>query len=166
MLRFDSSWRQEDTRSASVLVSFDVGEPMEVLVFDLDSGSGNFKNHAPNDTVVAPLQNPEGAEAVVLTFGYLDAGNNWWWAIDNIRLTSAVLPSAAPLIVLPLIPGQEPPQINAFSVNEDGSITIEYRATLQGSETVGGPYQPVNGASSPFTVNPGAGPAIRFYIAR
>ena len=28
---------------------------------------------------------PAGAENVVFTFGYTEAGNNWWWAIDNIE---------------------------------------------------------------------------------
>jgi len=24
---------------------------------------------------------------MVLTFGLFDAGNDWWWAIDNIEVT-------------------------------------------------------------------------------
>ncbi|MGY8690420.1 MAG: hypothetical protein ACKVHP_22125, partial [Verrucomicrobiales bacterium] len=33
---------------------------------------------------------PAGAQAMVLSFGMFDAGNNWFWAIDNI----SILPSA------------------------------------------------------------------------
>jgi len=25
---------------------------------------------------------------MVITFGMLNAGNNWWWAIDNVKVTS------------------------------------------------------------------------------
>jgi len=149
-----------------VTASFDGGEAIEIVRFDSDPASDNFKDHAPNDTIWAPLQNPAGASTVVLTFGYLDAGNNWWWAIDNVRVSSTSVGSGVvpPIPPLPPIPGQG--GISSFAVNPDGSITLNYQGTLSGSSTADGPFEPVAGASSPFTVNPGAGGEAQFYIAR
>ncbi len=33
-----------------------------------------------------PLNNPAGAAIAVLRFRLSDAGNDWWWAIDNIEV--------------------------------------------------------------------------------
>jgi hypothetical protein len=35
------------------------------------------------------IDNPAGAKTMVLTFGLFDAGNDWWWAVDNILVTAA-----------------------------------------------------------------------------
>ena len=93
-LKFDSSWRPEfdsDYRqSAIITASFDGGEEIEVLLWLSDSSSPNFKPESlanENETVVINLDNPTWATSVVLTFGMFDAGNDWWWAIDNIQLT-------------------------------------------------------------------------------
>ena len=34
------------------------------------------------------LPDSAGAKSMVITFGYFDAGNDWWWAIDNIVVYS------------------------------------------------------------------------------
>ncbi|MCP4607343.1 MAG: LamG domain-containing protein, partial [Planctomycetes bacterium] len=47
------------------------------------------------------LDAPEGAKKVVLTFGLFDAGNDWWWAIDNIEVRGVVLDQG------PVDPGTE-----------------------------------------------------------
>lgn len=88
-LAFDSSWRQEDTQTASITVQFDSGAPIEVLRWE--SGGGDpafFKPDAVNETVAVELNNPAGAQEMVITFGMLDAGNDWWWAVDNIQVTA------------------------------------------------------------------------------
>ncbi len=164
ILVFDSSWRPEVQQTAVVTAAFDGGAPIEIVRFDSDPASANFKDHAPNDTIEALLQNPAGASTVVLTFGYLDAGNNWWWAIDNIRLTVATLPSGVTPPVPPLPPTGG--GITSYEVNADGSITIIYTGTLSASPTVDGPYLPIPGATSPITVDPGAGADSQFYIAQ
>ena len=93
-LTFDSTWRPEfdDSyhQSAIVTASFDGGEEVELLLWLSDSSSPNFKSESlahENETVVIDLDNPPWATSVVLTFGLFDAGNDWWWAIDNIKLT-------------------------------------------------------------------------------
>jgi len=54
-----------------------------------------------------------------------------------------------------------------FQVAADGTITLTYTGTLVSSDTVNGTYQPVPGATSPFTVKPKAGTkATTFYQAK
>jgi hypothetical protein len=42
--------------------------------------------------VVLSLEAPAGAKTMVLTFGLLNAGNDWWWSIDNVEVTPVVAP--------------------------------------------------------------------------
>jgi hypothetical protein len=91
-IQFDSSWRPEFDddyhQSANLTVSFDGGEPVELFRWVSDSGSPNFKGDATNETVFIEVDNPASASSMVLTFGLFDAGNDWWWAIDNILVTA------------------------------------------------------------------------------
>ncbi len=93
-LKFDSSWRPEFDgdyhQSAIITASFDGGEEIELALWLSDSSSPNFKPESlanENETVVINVDNPPWATSVVLTFGMFDAGNDWWWAIDNIQVT-------------------------------------------------------------------------------
>jgi hypothetical protein len=91
-LKFDSSWRPEFDdnyhQTASITASFNGLDPVEVLLWESDSTSPNFKDdNSTNETITVNLDNPPWATSVVLTFGLYDAGNDWWWAIDNIQLT-------------------------------------------------------------------------------
>ncbi|MGD1880614.1 MAG: Ig-like domain-containing protein [Kiloniellaceae bacterium] len=83
-LTFDSSWRQEDSQKAVLTVSYDGGESFEVLRFTSDPSDPDFKEDALNETISINLDNPEGASNAVISFGVIEAGNDWWWAIDNI----------------------------------------------------------------------------------
>ena len=96
VLSFDSSWRPEFDdnyhQSGNAVVSFDGGEPVELFEWLSDPGSPNFKGEAIDERAIVPLNNPEGAQSMVITIGMFDAGNDWWWAIDNIEVaTGAVL---------------------------------------------------------------------------
>jgi len=99
-LKFDSSWRPEYDdnyhQAASITASFDGGDPVIVLLWESDGASGNYHPYATNETVVVKLDNPEGARKVVLTFGLFDAGNDWWWAIDNVEVRG-VVPDQGPV---------------------------------------------------------------------
>jgi len=94
-LKFDSSWRPEFDdnyhQTANITASFDGGDPVEVMRWESDEASDNYKPYATNETVVIKLDNPEGAKKVILTFGLFDAGNDWWWAIDNVEVSGVVL---------------------------------------------------------------------------
>ncbi|MHC4586754.1 MAG: hypothetical protein ACYS3N_19670, partial [Planctomycetota bacterium] len=70
--------------------SFDGGEEIELLLWLSDSASPNFKDdNSTNETITVDLENPPGATSVVLKFGMFDAGNDWWWAIDNIEVNGS-----------------------------------------------------------------------------
>ena len=84
IVKFDSSWRPEGNQKAALLVSFDVGEFTQVLLYDSDASSPDFKPDAPNETVVLPISNPAGASSMTLRWELFDAVNNWWWAFDNV----------------------------------------------------------------------------------
>ncbi|HPC96783.1 MAG TPA: hypothetical protein PLU87_17695, partial [Sedimentisphaerales bacterium] len=90
-LRFDSSWRPEFDndyhQTAKITVSFDGGEPVEVLLWESDESSPNYKPYATNESVAVAIRKPEGAQNMVVTFGLVEAGNDWWWAIDNVQIT-------------------------------------------------------------------------------
>ncbi len=94
VLRFDSSWRDEfDSsyqQSGNITVSYDGGEPIEILRWLSDPDSPDFKDDAQNETIEIPLNNPEGAQTMEITWGMFDAGNDWWWAIDNIAVDADV----------------------------------------------------------------------------
>ena len=92
LLVFDSSWRPEYDdnyhQTANITASFNGEEPIEVLLWESDSSSPNYKNdNSTNETITVKLENPPWATNVVLTFGLFDAGNDWWWAIDNLKVT-------------------------------------------------------------------------------
>ncbi len=81
---FDSSWRPEDSQKAVLTVSYDGGAPVELLRFTSDPTDPDFKDDAVNETLSIDLDNPEGASSAVISFGVIEAGNDWWWAIDNV----------------------------------------------------------------------------------
>ena len=145
-LLFDSSWRPEyDSnyhQTANITVSFDGGEAIEVMRWESDSNSPNFHDHNTNESVAVALNNPAGASSMVVTFGYFDAGNDWWWAIDNVQIAAG---------------GGSGIAISA----EGGQIAITWESgALQTAPAVTGPWTPVDGASSPYTVDASQGQAF------
>lgn len=84
VLRYFSSWRDEDSMTGVVSVSFD-GGPFNVLkTYSSDPNSPDFVDDAPNAVVELPLNNPGGATSAQLRFELNDAINNWWFAVDGI----------------------------------------------------------------------------------
>lgn len=91
-IEFDSSWRPEfDSnyhQTANITASFNGGEPIEVLRWESDQSSANFKpDNSTNETIIVNVDNPPWATSVAFTFGYFEAGNDWWWAIDNVKIS-------------------------------------------------------------------------------
>jgi hypothetical protein len=84
VLKFDSAWNPEDVQKAIITVDYGSGES-EVLRWESVAGAF-FHDKQLNETVLVDLNNPAGATSMTLSFKYLDAGNNWYWAIDNIRI--------------------------------------------------------------------------------
>ena len=97
-LSFSSSWRDEccddgpadlNNQTATIRASFDGGANYsEILRWESDSSSPFFKNDATNESVTIDINNPTGAVDVILEFGLTNAGNDWWWAIDNVEVTA------------------------------------------------------------------------------
>ncbi len=106
---FDSTWRQEVTQEASLEVSYDGGEPVQLFHWNCESGSPDFHDTNYQEHIDIPLND---ADSVVLTFGYYNADNDWWWAIDNVKVTGAL----KAFDIDPL----------NFSGNEDDPITASY----------------------------------------
>ncbi len=92
VLNFDSGWRSEDTQTALITITYidasgtEVG-PTEILRWESDSSSPFFKPDALNETISLPLENPAGAQSMRLDFGMVEAGNDWYWVIDNLEVT-------------------------------------------------------------------------------
>lgn len=84
MLRYFSSWRDEENQTAVISVSFD-GGPFNVLkTYSSDPNSPDFVDDAPNAVVELALNNPGGAGTAQLRFELNQAINNWWFAVDTI----------------------------------------------------------------------------------
>ena len=87
VFRFHSSWRPEVVQTATIEATFDDGDAIEIMRWESEGGDAEFYHgHEVNETVNISINNPAGAKSVKLTIAYLDAGNNWWWAIDNLIL--------------------------------------------------------------------------------
>ncbi len=94
-------------------------------------------------------------------------------ADGNVALNYLMFLPFDPASVTPPLPpvpggGENLPAILGFETGADGSLTIQYEGTLSAGPSVVGPFEPVAGATSPFTVFPqGAGsPDAQFYIAQ
>ena len=117
-LTFDSSWRPEDNQKAVLTVSFDGGAPIELLRFTSDPSDPDYKPNATNESITLALANPEGATSAVISFGVVDGGNDWWWAIDNIVVEGTDSTGAAsgnPFA------GIDDPTTWNFTVQDDGT---------------------------------------------
>lgn len=103
-MSFDSSWRPEgfddgppnwpggpegeriNNQTAVITAQWDNGAEVEVFRWDSNSAGEFYKENAPNDAVLVPLQNPAGAQKLKLKIGMVEAANDWWWAFDNFAI--------------------------------------------------------------------------------
>ncbi len=104
---FHSSWQPEGNQKAELVARYNDPGSTEITVVSWDSDilspnyhADDFNNGAPapglnveNEAVFLPLVNPAGATEVDLEFRLFDAGNNWWWAIDNLSVFSGSSPA-------------------------------------------------------------------------
>lgn len=89
MLSFDSSWRPYANQTAIITASYDNGSPQDVLFWiSTPEDAPEYHDHMTNEKVTVPMNNPAGASSVVLSFELIEAGNDWWWAIDNVTITA------------------------------------------------------------------------------
>ena len=130
ILTYDSSWRKEP-QQGKVTVAYDGGDPVVLLELTPDTPTGY------DDTVTLPLNNPAGATSAVIAWDH-QGHNNWWWAIDNIKVAVDAGPEPAPALSI----------VN----NGDGTVTVTFEGRLQAAPTVNGPWADVEGAVSPQIV--------------
>ncbi len=76
-LRYTTHYRQEGGQQAQVLVSFGGGPDLVVKSYTADAV-------ARAETI--PLTVPAGVTSLRVKFRYFDAANNWYWAIDDVRV--------------------------------------------------------------------------------
>lgn len=79
-LQFTHLYRHGGTQRAEVLVSFDGGPPLAVLRFTADRISVAER---------LMLALPAGAQRMQVRLRLSEAGNDWFWAVDDLRVTRA-----------------------------------------------------------------------------
>ena len=86
-LQFDSSFRPYDDQTGEVFVSIDGGAFTSLLLLDTDNVLGGTSSlERVNEMVELEFQVSADATDVAFAFNMRDAGNDWWWAIDNLSL--------------------------------------------------------------------------------
>lgn len=90
LLEFDSSWRPEDAQRARLVAQTQTGAEDSLLEWTSTPGP-LFKPDATNERIALPLSADLTRSGLMLRFEILDAGNDWWWAIDNLTITGRCL---------------------------------------------------------------------------
>jgi hypothetical protein len=88
-VRFASSWRAEDDQFVLMRVSYNGGEPVEVLRWESDPNSPNFKADNIAENVQVNLNLPGGTNTLSVSFFY-SGSDDWWWAVDNVEIAGNV----------------------------------------------------------------------------
>lgn len=83
VLAFDSTWMPHADMTATVTVRYDTGEQATVLTWSSAPGTDQ-KPAAQDERVRVALNHPHDASSAVITFRLSNAGNDWYWAIDNL----------------------------------------------------------------------------------
>ena len=87
-IAFDSSYRPEGEQIGVLDVSFDGGATFtNLLTLDNDTSGGANSLERANEAVSIDVSNPTSGTAI-FRFGMTNAGNNWWWAFDNVVVTA------------------------------------------------------------------------------
>lgn len=107
-LGFASHYRQEAAQKAEVTVSFDGGAPVKVLSLGPNSSDANGGSDAQNTFYSLGVDVPAGARTMTVDWRLFDAGNNWFWAIDDVRAADAPIPTPPiPAPDVPIPPGPD-----------------------------------------------------------
>ncbi|TFC26584.1 metallophosphoesterase [Cryobacterium sp. TMT1-3] len=87
-VRWDNSYRHEAGQSAEAFLEFDNGDHVTLAAWGDGSPEMDDINSHRDGVVTVPV----GAKSATVKFHYT-AGNNWWWAIDNVQI-DAILGNA------------------------------------------------------------------------
>src|SRR5262249_9926891 len=130
---FDSSFRPENPgeHDAVVDVSFDNGATWTTLLHYTTENSGGVGSlMRVNEHLTLTPTVPAGATAGQFRFGYLNAGNNWWWGIDNVAITRDTATNAGLKAVKVSDPGH-----GSVVLNADGSFTYAANTGYTGTDS-------------------------------
>jgi len=90
-ISFDSHYRQEAPQQVSLTVTNSSGEIIEMLLhYSSDSGSDNDSGDVLNQWLSFIVETDE--DEIYFQWEMYDAGNNWYWAIDNVTIQSQTPP--------------------------------------------------------------------------
>ena len=119
---FNSSWRPEDFQKASLTAVYDdpSNTRVELLRYESEEIILDTSTPDPTDTIPNPFYKPDATNEIVnisliddtanggsdfsipanassfqLEFLVFDAGNDWWWAFDNLQVFAGNAPSAS-----------------------------------------------------------------------
>ncbi len=125
---FDSTWVPEDLQEGHFNVVFD-GVRTNVFTWDSENNA-NFKPAATNEHVEISLNNPAGTTQMQLEWDMVEAGNDWWWAIDNVLVEATPATQFLSLVVNPATGATRiqnetgsPVEINYYEIHSPGRGT-------------------------------------------
>jgi VCBS repeat-containing protein len=131
-LEFDSSFRPEENQTALVDVSYDGGTTWNnLLTYTTDNTGGSGAEGFINNHLTLDANNPAGAANAVFRFGYVGAGNDWWWTIDNIKVTGQTPNTGSALTAA----AASQPNHGTVTVNANGSFTYTPAAGFTGLDS-------------------------------
>ena len=142
-IKFDSSWRPEgfddwggtNNQTATITISYNGGAPVEILHWDSQTGGAFFHPDSQNEAIFLPLSNPAGATNAVLTFGMSKAANDWWWAFDNLEVSTGPVAPAISMHPQSLIVSTG--AVASFNVTATGSQPLAYQWLFNGTNLAG-----------------------------
>ncbi|WP_109472834.1 DUF4073 domain-containing protein [Ornithinimicrobium cavernae] len=88
-LSFDSHYRGWTGQSATVTVSFDGGEEIELMRYDSATVTDNYDGSRINATELLDVTVPAGAKDAVFRWDFEAEANSWYWAIDSVAVHRA-----------------------------------------------------------------------------
>ena len=101
---FDSSFVAYDDSEVTLDVSYDGGAFSNLLTYNtVNDPIGANSLARINEGLLINVGNT-GASSVVFRFGLTNAGNDWWWAVDNIKVTGQAIdvPEPSTLVIFGL----------------------------------------------------------------
>ncbi|QHC60385.1 alkaline phosphatase family protein [Rathayibacter sp. VKM Ac-2760] len=105
-VNFDSNYRQTGPQVAALEVSFDGGATKRL--FEYSTAVLGDQTYLQNRSLTQPVAVPAGATSMQLSWVIEKATNDWYWAVDNIAVTSEAPEGAeAPLPA----PGPQPSDV-------------------------------------------------------
>lgn len=79
---WDNHYREEEPQEAEVTVEFDTGQTVRLVHWDPSTPETSQMNTLVN----LPVDVPAGATSMKVSFRLYNAMNDWYWAIDNVRV--------------------------------------------------------------------------------